>query len=101
MKRTNVMLTEEQHKKLKAYSKKKGRTLGELVREALDITYSNKLEKRRQTALEAYKEGFISIGKLSEIFGLDSTSLKLYLKEQGVKLNTQDMEEIARDKINA
>ena len=103
MKRTNIMLTDDQHKALKIYAKKEGRTLGELVREALDAIYKkkNKIEHRRQIALEAYKEGFISIGKLSEITGFDIISLRLYLKEQGIPLKTQDREEIAQDVVNA
>jgi hypothetical protein len=55
------MLTDEQHKALKAYTKKEGRTLGELVREALDVTYKkkNRIEYRRQIALESYREDII------------------------------------------
>lgn len=103
MKRTNIMLTDDQHKALKIYAKKGGRTLGELVRESLDTTYKrkNKIEHRREVALEAYKEGFISIGKLSEIFGIDIVSLRLYLKKHSIPLKTQDAEEITRDVVNA
>ena len=103
MKRTNIMLTDDQHKILKVYSKREGRTLGELVREALDIAYKkkNRVEQRRQVAIEAYKEGFISIGKLSEILGIDIVSLRLYLKEEGIQPQTQDIEEITEDVVNA
>jgi len=75
----------------------------QLVREALDTVYikRNKIEQRKQIALEAYKEGFISIGKLSEVTGLDIVSLRLYLKEQGIPLKTQDREEVAQDVVNA
>ncbi len=103
MKRTNIMLTDEQHRILKAYAKKVGKTLGELVREALDSIYNkkNKMEHTRQVALEAYKEGFISIGKLSEIFGVDTVSIRLYLKELGIPIRTQNMEEVSEDALNA
>ncbi len=103
MKRTNIMLTDDQHKVLKVYAKREGRTLGELVREALDTAYKkkNRIEHRRLAAMEAYKEGFISIGKLSEILGIDIVSLRLYLKEEGISLQTQDIEEIAEDVVNA
>jgi len=103
MKRTNIMLTDEQHRILKHCARKEGRTLGELVREALDTVYikRNKIEQRKQIALEAYKEGFISIGKLSEVTGLDIVSLRLYLKEQGIPLKTQDRGEVAQDVVNA
>ncbi len=103
MKRTNIMLSEEQHKALKKYARKEGRTIGELVRTSLDARYKEKnlIEHRRQIALDAYKEGFISIGKLSEITGLDLTSLRLYLKEQNIRFRAQTKEEIAQDAINA
>ena len=103
MKRTNIMLTDEQRKILKSHAKKAGKTLGELVRESLNATYKkrDKIEHTKQIALEAYKEGFISIGKLSEVFGVDIVSLRLYLKEQGIPLKIQDREEIAKDVVNA
>lgn len=103
MKRTNIMLGEEQHKKLKAYARKEGRTLGELVREALDASYKKKdpLEKRKQVALSAYKEGFISLGKLAEVLGVDPVSARIYLRELGIPLSGPDREEIAQDSKNA
>lgn len=103
MKRTNIMLTDEQHRKLKLYAKREGRTLGELVRDALDSTYKKKndIEHRKTIALEAYKEGFISLGKLAEILGVDIVSARLYLKEQGIPIRVQGPHEIARDTANA
>ena len=103
MKRTNIIFTDEQHGKLKSYSKKEGRTLGELVRDAVDTSYMKKdaLEHRRTVALEAYKEGFISLGKLSEILGIDPVSARLYLKELGIPINVQEPSEISQDAMNA
>ena len=99
MKRTNVLLTEDQHKAVKAYAKREGKTLGRMVREALDVAYRKKdpLERRRETALAAYREGFISLGKLAEVMGLDPVSARAYLKDAGVLLQGQDAAEIARD----
>lgn len=103
MKRTNIMLTDEQHKQLKTQAKKEGKTLGELVREALDKTYAKKdrYEQRKFIAIEAYEEGFISIGKLSEILGLDVISTRLYLKDKGIHLKAQELEDIGLDAANA
>ena len=103
MKRTNIMLNDEQHKKLKQYAKKEGRTLGGLVREALDAVYKkqDKLEQRRQVALSAYKEGFISLGKLAEVLGLDPISLRNYLKKHGISIQSQDLRDLAQDTENA
>ena len=103
MKRTNIMLNDDQHKRLKRYAKSEGRTLGGLVRDALDVVYGKKdrLEKRRQVAMSAYGEGFISLGKLSEILGLDPVSARNYLKEKGIPLQTQDLKDLGQDAENA
>lgn len=103
MKRTNIMLTEEQHKKMKLYAKKEGKTLGEMVRDALDTVYKKKdpLEQRKQVAISAYQEGLISLGKLAEVLGIDPVSARIYLKEHRILLQVQDLEEIKRDTTNA
>jgi len=93
------MLDDDQHKKLKRYAKKQGRTLGGLVRDALDEVYrkKDKLEKRRQVALSAYQEGFISLGKLAEVLGLDPISARNYLREQGVPIQTMEPKDLIQD----
>lgn len=103
MKRTNIMLTDEQHKKLKSYAKKEGRTLGELVREALDAIYKKRdeVEHRKAVALDAYKEGLISIGKLAEILGVDVLTARRYLREKGIPVNIQSVSEAAQDAAHA
>jgi predicted HTH domain antitoxin len=103
MKRTNIMLSDDQHKKLKRYAKREGRTLGGLVREALDVVYKSKdkLEQRRQVAISAYKEGFISLGKLAEVLGLDPVSARNYLKEHEISIQSQDLKDLAQDSENA
>lgn len=103
MKRTNIMLSEEQHKKLKSYAKREGRTLGGLVRDALDVVYKKKdtIEQRRQVAVSAYNEGFISLGKLADVLGLDPVSARNYLREQGIPIQSQDPKEYAQDSKNA
>jgi predicted HTH domain antitoxin len=103
MKRTNIMLSDDQHKKLKRYAQREGRTLGGLVRDALDVVYKKKdrLEHRRQVALSAYKEGFISLGKLAEVLGLDPVSTRIYLKDQGIPIHSQDLTSLAQDAENA
>jgi len=103
MKRTNIMLNDEQHKKLKLYAKKEGRTLGELVRDALDTAYMSKdaIEQRKQVAIDAYKEGFISLGKLAEVLGIDPVSARDYLQEHGIPIRGQELKEISQDGANA
>ena len=102
MKRTNIMLTDEQHRQLKSYARKEGSTLGGLIREALDVTYGKDvLEHRQSVALEAYKEGLISLGKLSEVLGIDVVSARLYLKKCGIRIMSQKQPEVLRDVLNA
>lgn len=103
MKRTNIMLNDDQHKKLKRYAKREGRTLGGLVRDALDVVYKKKdrLEHRRQVAVGAYSEGFISLGKLAEVLGLDPVSARNYLKNQGIPIQSQDLKGLTQDTDNA
>jgi len=103
MKRTNILLEEDQHKMLKLYSKKEGMTIGGLVRDAIDTIYKKKnmLEHRREVALNAYREGFISLGKLAEVFGLDPISTRDYLKKHGISPHTQDVKDIMTDAKNA
>lgn len=97
------MLSEEQHKKLKRYSKKEGRTLGGLIRDAVDFVYKDKdeVEQRRQVAINAYEEGFISLGKLAEVLGLDPVSTRKYLRTHGKQIHTQDRDALNTDAANA
>ncbi len=97
------MLGDDQHKKLKRYAKREGRTLGGLVRDALDVVYKKKdrLEHRRQVAVSAYSEGFISLGKLAEVLGLDPVSTRNYLKDNGIPIQSQDLQNLTQDAENA
>ena len=103
MKRTNIMLSDEQHRRLTSLARKGGRTLGELVREAVDAAYAKRdlLEQRKAAAVVAYREGFISLGKLADALGIDTVTARLYLKERGIALNVQDVPEITSDAANA
>jgi predicted HTH domain antitoxin len=97
------MLTEEQHHFLKARASHQGRTLGELVREAIDACHNEKdmLNRRRDLALDAYEQGFISLGKLSEVLGLDPVTTRSYLKQKRIRLAAQDRPELRDDIANA
>jgi predicted HTH domain antitoxin len=103
MKRTNVILTDEQHKRLKSLARKGGKTLGELVRDAVDAAYAKRdaLEQRKAAAIDSYREGFISLGKLADALGIDTVTARLYLRERGIVVNVQDASEITADAANA
>lgn len=79
MKRTNIFLTDKQHQIIKRYSRKEGRTI----------------------ALEAYKEGLMSLGRLAEILGLNPVSTRDYLFEKGIAIEAQDYKDILKDIKNA
>jgi len=100
--RTNVMLTPLQHVTLKQMATSMHRTLGELVRDAIDNTFTtDTVERRHQVALAAYQEGFISLGKLAQSLGVDPLTARSYLKERGIQQIVQDADEIFSDAANA
>ena len=100
--RTNVMLTPHQHITLKQMAVSLHSTLGELVRDAIDSSIiTDTVERRHQVALAAYREGFISLGKLAESLGVDSLTARSYLKERGLLQSVQDASEIMADAANA
>jgi predicted HTH domain antitoxin len=103
MKRTNIMLTDEQHSFLTKIARKEGSTLGEKIREAINRVYNmgDYLQRKKEVAIEAYQEGFIGIGKLSEVLGLDPVSTRNYLKRKSIKLQVQDKKELLQDIVNA
>jgi len=100
--RTNVMLTPHQHLTLKQMATSMHRTLGELVRDAIDSTFAvDTVERRHQVAIAAYREGFISLGKLAQSLGVDLLTARSYLKERGIQQMVQDRDEIMSDAANA
>ena len=103
MKRTNVMLTVEQHSFLSALARREGCSLGEKIRAAIDSLYKEKdpVERKKDAAMLAYQEGFISLGKLAETLGLDPHSARVYLKSRGIGIKTLDRQDIKKDAANA
>ena len=77
--------------------------MGELIRNAIDQVYQSKdaVEKRMTLALEAYKEGLLSLGRLAEVLGMDPVSTRDYLLEKGIPLRSQEYEDILKDIANA
>lgn len=96
------MLTPNQHSNLKQLATAMHRTLGELVRDAIDSTFTiDTVERRHQVALAAYREGFISMGKLAESLGVDPLTARNYLKERSFEQQVQGADEIMTDAANA
>ena len=100
--RTNVLLTTKQHTALKQMATARHRTLGELVRDAIDSTFTtDSVERRHQVALAAYTQGFISLSKLAEALGVDPLTARNYLHVRGIELQMQTMDEIMADVAHA
>ena len=81
---------------LKALSKKKETSVGELVRQAVlscyQLEFLNLSDKQRQ-AVEAYKGGYISIGKLSEEMGMTVLEIRNWLNEHDIPQNNMYLED--------
>ncbi len=75
---------------LKALSKKRSTSVGELVRKAVVSCYQLELldlgEKQRR-AVEAYKGGYISLGKLAEEMGMSVSKIRKWLEDYDIPQN--------------
>jgi hypothetical protein len=75
---------------LKRLAKARNSTVSDLIRQALVSCYQIDIiglpEKQRQ-ALEAYRGGFISLGKLSELMGRTLLEMRDWLNEHNIPQN--------------
>jgi predicted HTH domain antitoxin len=53
------------------------------------------LKQRKQIAINAYREGFISLGRHAEVLGIDPISARTYLKEHNIPVHSQGQKEIS------
>lgn len=66
-------------------------TVGELVRQAVQTCYQTEwlgLTAPQRQALEAYRGGYISLGKLAETIGLSPLKARAWLSERGILQDT-------------
>ena len=66
-------------------------TVGELVRQAVQTCYQTEwlgLTATQRQGLEAYRGGYIALGKLAEILGLTTLQAREWLNERGIVQNT-------------
>lgn len=68
MKRTQILLPDELHRKLLKQAKARKTSWGDLIRQAVERAYFVRLD---ELALAAYRNGLISLGKLAEVSGTD------------------------------
>jgi predicted HTH domain antitoxin len=65
--------------------------VGELVRQAVQTCYQTEwlgLTAAQRQALEAYRGGYVSVGKLAEAMGLSPLAAREWLSERGIPHNT-------------
>ena len=83
----HIKLDSETDSKLKKLAYDRGKSKGQLVREALSACYQTSMDElplRQRQALSAYQGGYISLGKLARIMGMHMLELRGWLKEHGI-----------------
>ncbi|MDA0990583.1 MAG: ribbon-helix-helix protein, CopG family [Verrucomicrobia bacterium] len=83
----HVKLDAETDGQLKRLAYEKGKSKGQLVREAISVCYQTALEDlpvRQQQAVSAYQGGYISLGKLARDMGLHVLAMRAWLTEHHI-----------------
>ena len=92
----HVKFKPELAKGLKALSRKRETSVGELVRQAVLSCYQldllNLNEKQRR-AVEAFQGGYISLGKLAEEMGMNVWNTRKWLIEHDIAQNNSFLED--------
>ena len=96
MKRTQVLLPDDLHRKLVKQAKIRGTSMGGLIRQAVERAYFARLD---EAALAAYRNGLISLGKLAQVSGTNLAQALELLKERGITplFGPESPEEARRD----
>jgi|AP12_2_1047962.scaffolds.fasta_scaffold01239_4 L-lactate utilization protein LutC len=92
----HIKVTPEVANALKSLSKKRETSVGELVRQAVHSCYQldmlNLNEKLRR-AVEAFKGGYVSLGKLAEEMGMNVWDTQKWLTEHDIAQNNSFLED--------
>ena len=92
----HIKVKPELAKGLKALSRKRETSVGELVRQAVLSCYQldllNLNEKQRR-AVEAFQGGYISLGKLAEEMGMNVWNTRKWLMEHDIPQNNSFFED--------
>jgi predicted HTH domain antitoxin len=92
----HIKVKPEIAKGLKALSKKRETSVGELVRQALFSCYQIEilaLSEKQRRALEAFQGGYISLGKLAEEMGMNIWETRKWLNEHEISSNCSFQED--------
>lgn len=81
---------------LKALSRKRNTSVGELVRQAVISSYQlellSSLNNKQKRALEAFKGGYVSLAKLAEEMGMNLWDMRTWLQEHDIPQNNSFVE---------
>ncbi len=92
----HIKVKPEIAKGLKELSKKRETSVGELVRQALFSCYQIDLltiGQKQRRAIEAFRGGYISQGKLAEEMGMNVWELRKWLHEHDISQNLSFLED--------
>ncbi len=81
MKRTQILLPDDLHHRLRRQARARKTSMGELIRQAVERAYFPRLD---EAALIAYRNGLISLGKFAEVSGTDPVHALDLLRERGI-----------------
>ena len=96
----HVEVTPETADGLRRLAKARGESVGELVRQAVGSCYQVELmdlPQNQRLALDAFRGGYISQGKLAERMGMHVLDLRQWLNERGISQNPNLSEDDVRD----
>jgi len=91
----HIQIKRELAERLKALSKKRETSVGELVRQALISCYQLELlqlNEQQRRAVEAFGGGYISLGKLAEEMGMNVWAVRKWLEEHDIPQNNSFLE---------
>lgn len=83
----HIKLDKDTDRQLKKLAYARGKSKGQLVREAITACYQtafDDLPVSQRQALAAYQGGFISMGRLARIMGLHVLEMRAWLKEHEI-----------------
>ena len=92
----HIKIKPELAKGLKELSRKRETSVGDLVRQAVISCYQLELldlNERQRQAVEAFKGGYISLGKLAEEMGMNVLTTRNWLNEHDISQNNSFLED--------
>ena len=93
----HIKVKPEVAKGLKALSRKRNTSVGELVRQAVISSYQleliSSLNTRQKRAFEAYQGGYISLSRLADEMGMNIWDIRTWLQEHNIPQNNSFLDD--------